>query len=71
MEIRRQFGLNIKKLRKAAGISQEDLADRSGIARSYMSDCERGARNTSIEIAAKIAVGLGLPVARLFDEIDD
>lgn len=58
MELHRQFGLNVKRARKAAGLSQEAFADMSGLARSYMSDVERGARNPTLRIVETIAMAL-------------
>ena len=50
------------------GITQEALAERSGLHRTYIADVERGSRNVSIESVAKIASALGVPIAKLFAE---
>lgn len=47
-------------------ISQEDLATRSALHRTYLSDVERGARNPSIKTIEKIAQALQVPVVKLF-----
>jgi transcriptional regulator with XRE-family HTH domain len=65
MELHRRFGVNVKKARKAAGHSQEAFADLSGIARSYMSDVERGARNPTLRIVEAIAAALNIAPGRL------
>ena len=65
MDVRRRVGLNVKRLREAQGISQEDLADRAGVHRTYVSGVERGVRNPTITILEKIAGALGEPLAKL------
>jgi CheY-like chemotaxis protein len=50
------------------GISQEELAWRAGIHRTYVCDIERGARNVSLENIAKLAQALEVPLASLFPE---
>jgi len=44
MDIRRQVGRNVQRIRKAAGLSQEDLAFECGLHRTYISGVERGIR---------------------------
>jgi DNA-binding XRE family transcriptional regulator len=51
MDVRRRVGLNVKRLREAQGISQEDLADRAGVHRTYVSGVERGVRNPTITVS--------------------
>ena len=46
-DVRKGFGLTLKKWRGTTGISQEELAWRAGLHRSYVADIERGARNAS------------------------
>jgi transcriptional regulator with XRE-family HTH domain len=60
------FGDSIRRLRTASGITQEELADRSGIDRSYIGGVERGDRNPTLMVIAKIAAGLGVPISTLF-----
>ena len=61
MELHQRFGRNVKLARKAAGYSQEAFADVAGIARSYMSDVERGARNPTLKVVERIASALDMP----------
>lgn len=48
-------------------MTQEAFADKAGIARSYMSDVERGARNCTIVKVEQIAKALGVRPANLFE----
>lgn len=65
MELCRRFGLNVKAARKEAGLSQEALADLAAVARSYMSDVERGERNPTLHVVERIASALGVHPASL------
>ena len=49
----------MKRLRKAKSWSQEELADRAGLHRTYISGVERCVRNPTITVVEKIAVALG------------
>jgi len=60
------LGQQIRKERKAKGISQEDLAAKAGLARSYYGGCERGERNLSALNLMRIANTLGVEVGDLF-----
>ena len=59
------LGTAIKALRKAHGISQEELAHRSHIDRSYMSSIERGMQNPGVMTVVQIAAGIGVSVTEL------
>ncbi|MGI4813817.1 MAG: helix-turn-helix domain-containing protein [Janthinobacterium lividum] len=61
----RQFGLKIRQLRDARGWSQEELAARAELNRSYVGEIERGAAIASIVTAEKLAHALELPVGQL------
>jgi transcriptional regulator with XRE-family HTH domain len=58
MDIRRQAGLNVQRFRRALGLSQEELAFEAQIHRTYISGVERGVRNMTITVLAKIAAAL-------------
>ena len=58
MEIREVFAQNLKKYRRAAGISQEELAHRAGIDRTYVSLLERRIYSATIDILGKLADAL-------------
>lgn len=67
MDLCRRFGQNVKGARKAAGLSQETLADLAVVARSYMSDVERGERNPTLHVVERIARALKVTPASLLD----
>lgn len=61
-----RFGEAVRKERVAAGLTQEELADQSGLDRSYVGGVERGERNPTLGVIEKIAKGLGISLAELF-----
>ncbi len=61
------MGANIRRLRKARGLSQEGLAAEAGMDRTYVSSCERGRRNISVDNMFKLAWALGADIRELFD----
>jgi len=67
-KIKERFGLAVRKRRHELGISQEGLAERAGLHRTYVADIERGIRNVSIENVEKLAVGLEISISTLFAE---
>jgi len=60
------FGKAVRKQRFELGISQEELADRAALHRTYISDVELGLRNVSLKNIAKLARALDLSVPKLF-----
>ncbi len=67
-EFLRELGLNIKELREAKGLSQQELADQAEVAKSTIQRLEKGKYNPSILILIKINVCLDLKFA-LLDKI--
>ncbi len=59
------LGLAIKAQRSRLGLSQEQLADRCGFDRTYISMLERGKRNPSLLNLLRLAEGLETPVSKL------
>lgn len=55
----------VRKARKASGLSQEDLALEAGLDRTYISQVERGKRNVTIVVLARIAGALKTTPDRL------
>jgi transcriptional regulator with XRE-family HTH domain len=64
-DLRDAFAANLRRLRHAKGISQEDLAHEAGVNRSYMSKLEKGASYPGLEIIAKLATVLEVEPAEL------
>lgn len=68
LEIR--FGQTIRRHRERQGLSQEAFADLAGIHRTYVSSIERGKVQVSIGIAQKLATTLGIPLSRIWKELE-
>jgi transcriptional regulator with XRE-family HTH domain len=66
----RIIGHTIRTFRLERGLSQESLADRANIDRSYMSGIERGLRNISILNIARIASALDVSIRELVGEVE-
>jgi transcriptional regulator with XRE-family HTH domain len=58
MDLRGVFATNLRRLRNARGLSQDDLAYEAGVSRSYLSQLENGAFNASLKIIGKLARAL-------------
>lgn len=65
----RSLGSRVRQLREAKGWTQETLAERSGLDRSYVAGIEAGLRNPSAKALAKIARGLGTTLSNFFDSV--
>ena len=59
------LGLNVRKAREAKELTQEKLAEKSGLDPTYISGIERGLRNPGIKNVAKLAKSLGVTTAEL------
>lgn len=64
------FGTVVRARREASGISQEELAARAGIHRTYVSSVELGKVRLGLEIAKRLASGLGLSLATLISDAE-
>lgn len=60
-----RFGARVRKERERVGLSQEELADRAGVHRTYLGGVERGERNVGLLNLLRIARALGVPPATL------
>ena len=58
MDLRQVFAANLRRLRHAKGLSQEDLAHEADVSRTYMSKLERGGSYPGLEIIGKLAAVL-------------
>jgi transcriptional regulator with XRE-family HTH domain len=61
-----RFGQTIRQLRETNGWSQELLAERANLNRSYLGEIERGAAIPSIATAAKVALAFDISLSSLF-----
>ncbi|CAN7620458.1 helix-turn-helix transcriptional regulator [Pseudoduganella sp. LjRoot289] len=61
------FGLRLRELRLQAGFSQETLGDLAGLDRTYISSCERGRRNATLEALHKLAAALDVSPSTLLE----
>ena len=69
-DIRERFGFAVKARREALGLTQEDLADRARIHRTYLSDVERGTRNLALVNIERLADALQMKLLELFEAIE-
>jgi transcriptional regulator with XRE-family HTH domain len=65
MDLRRLVGRNVRSLRKRLGVSQEELAFRAKLHRTYVSGVERGVRNPTVLIVGRLATALQVQPAAL------
>jgi transcriptional regulator with XRE-family HTH domain len=61
MDMRALVGHNFSRLRRRQGLTQEEVAERSGFSQQYLSDLERGKRNPTIVSLYELAQALGVP----------
>lgn len=66
----RKFGDMLKAVRLRVGLSQEELAHRAELDRTYVSSCERGKRNVSLETIVRLAIALDVPPSLLLSGLD-
>ena len=67
MDVRDRLAVNMKRLRKERGWSQEALADEAGLDRTYISGIERVVRNPTLTVLERIATALKWSVGDLAD----
>ena len=68
MDIKKKFGEKVKKIRLEKGLSQEALALKAELDRTYIPSIEKGERNVSITVVEKIANALDVKITTLFHE---
>lgn len=59
MRLGQALGVNVRRLRKERGLSQEALADEVGLAPTYIGQIERGLRNPTLDVVERFAEVLG------------
>ena len=69
MDIRRRVGLNLRHYREILGLSQEEFAFACGLHRTYISGVERGIRNPTVVVLAKLAKALGVTPEKLIETL--
>lgn len=69
--ISKLIGQRIRNYRTQQKLSQEKLAELSGCHPTYIGQIERGEKNATLESIEKIASALNIPLARLFEKLDD
>jgi transcriptional regulator with XRE-family HTH domain len=65
-EIKSRFGMIVRTFRQRLGISQEELAWRASMHRTYLADVERGQRNISLTSIVRLVKALGVSLAVFF-----
>jgi transcriptional regulator with XRE-family HTH domain len=65
-QIRKALGQAIRKHREQLDLTQEELAEKAEVHRTYLADIERGTRNPSIESIRRVAYALRIPISELF-----
>ena len=68
--ISKRFGIAVRARRTAARVTQEELAERAGLHPTYVSMVERGVRNPTLDVAARIAKALRVELPRLAEEAE-
>jgi transcriptional regulator with XRE-family HTH domain len=64
--IEKRFGSKVRELRQSKDLSQEELAFKAGVHRTYLGGIERGERNPALKNIVSIARALDVPISELF-----
>ena len=67
MDVRQRLAVNMKRLRKERGWSQEVLADEAGLDRTYISGIERKVKNPTVTVVERVAKALECGLGDLLD----
>lgn len=67
-DINARIAARVRGLRSSLGMSLEDVSERCGVSRSMISLVERGESSPTAVVLEKLAAGLGVPLAALFDD---
>ena len=65
----RSLGLRVRHLREASDLSQESLGEKAQLDQTYISGIERGVRNPSVVVLARLAAALRISLAQLFEGV--
>lgn len=66
MDVLKRIGRNVRRLREAKGLSQEQLAFEADMHRTYVSGIERGVRNPTATVLQRLAAALNCAIGELF-----
>lgn len=69
IDINKLIGERIRDLRKSQNLSQEELANKAYISRSFLGEIERGRSSATIDSLEKIATALGITLEELFKNL--
>ena len=64
-----KFGKNVRDKRESLGLSQEQLASKAGVHRTYIGMIERGEKNITLHNISRLAKALGVDIGELFNNI--
>ncbi|MDI1362684.1 helix-turn-helix transcriptional regulator [Methylotenera sp.] len=70
MDAAKAFGIVVRRLRKEAGLSQELLAEKAYLRRTYISILELGDQQPSLSTIIKVAEGLSMPAHELIAQVE-
>ena len=70
-DFKKVLGMRVSRLRHGAGMTQDALAERCGIYRTYLSRIEAGTANPTIVVVAALASALKVPLDSLFHSFDE
>lgn len=68
--LQQQFGSTIRTVRTQLGITQQELADRADMQRTYLADVERGMRNLALTNITRLTKALDVPTSRFFAQME-
>lgn len=66
-QVLKQFGNKVREERLKKGLSQEELAEKAGVHRTYVGMIERAEKNITLRNIQKVAEALDLPISNLFN----
>ncbi len=69
-KVSKAFGVALRERRAAVGLSQESLAERAGLDRTYVGGLERGERNPTLRVIWLLAASLEVPASQLLADAE-
>lgn len=68
MELRDVLAVNLRRVRQASGMTQEELADQTGLSSRYIGSIERARVSASVSVLGRLAVALGIDPCELIKD---